>query len=363
MFVTALALLAHRRPAKNFSAAMSQPALDQRVHAASVAMTLHRAPISALAALATAVLVSLTLDASPGSNSAFCCLALLALGLARYGLLVLVRASSAPFLIATFLLGVLWGLWGGSAPLAAMMHAQPLLPALIFAALVAEALATLTPIRGAAAAFIVPLAVSLASSVIFGESGNMLAGVAGLSCAGLLLLAAQFAQRATEHSLRWRFSSEDLAKDLAHARATAERTDCELKREIVEHVKAEARLDDNLHWVDLLRGHARVACVECKPDSTIIGWNAGAANIFGYSPGEAIGRDGMSLLFPETRRAALRKLLQRVIRQPDARSAKLSATRKDGKVIVCDCYARPRRDPLGRVTSLALVAVARRDPS
>jgi PAS domain S-box-containing protein len=337
--------------------------IDRRVFAEQIALALRFAPVGALSACAIAAIAWLSVRPLISTELiAGWFLGLLGLAATRYLLLRSLQAAgpisnTTPFTVATFFLGLLWGLCATLSLTPDALQDQ-LLPLLMIAALAAKGAATLVPVRRAPAAFVLPLVLPFAAHMLLlGERAYAIAAVGALVYAALLLLAARGIHRAIEQNLRLRFVNQELAQSLERAQRASRQTDHEIKREIIERVKAEAQVQEDEAWLTLLHEQAPIACIEWTPEFTVTGWNSGATKLFGYSAAEVMGQDGLGLLVPHEARGHARLFLNRLMRGEGSQQARLKTYAKSGGSVVCDWYTTPLRDSVGRVTRIASLAL------
>lgn len=90
-------------------------------------------------------------------------------------------------------------------------------------------------------------------------------------------------------------------------------------------------------------------------DGTIVSWNAGAEELFGYSAAEAVGRS-MLILFPPDRTAEEPQILARITRGERVENLETERVRKDGRRIAVSITTSPLRDPSGRIVGASKIA-------
>jgi PAS domain S-box-containing protein len=91
-----------------------------------------------------------------------------------------------------------------------------------------------------------------------------------------------------------------------------------------------------------------------SPEGTILTWNRGAANLSGYSSGEAIGRH-VSMLSPYTHHAQLAAIMERVIQGEIISQFEAIGVRKDGTLLDTSITSSPITDSSGRVSAVSVV--------
>lgn len=109
---------------------------------------------------------------------------------------------------------------------------------------------------------------------------------------------------------------------------------------------------------------ARLAAIVENADDAIVGktvegvvtdWNPGAERLFGFSPGEVIGRPAEDLVVPAHLRAQERDVLLRISHGDAVAPFATLRTRKDGTVFPVLVTASPIRTPNGAVAGVATV--------
>ncbi len=97
------------------------------------------------------------------------------------------------------------------------------------------------------------------------------------------------------------------------------------------------------------------AVVSKDLDGTILSWNAGAERIFGYAPGEAVGKP-ISLIIPPDRLAEEYEILGRIRRGERVEHFETVRVAKDGRRVDVSLTVSPVRDAEGRVVGASKVA-------
>ncbi len=97
------------------------------------------------------------------------------------------------------------------------------------------------------------------------------------------------------------------------------------------------------------------AIVSKTLDGVIRSWNAGAERLFGYPPGEAVGRP-ITLVIPPDRLGEERDILARLVRGERIDHFETVRVTKDGRPIDVSITVSPLRDAAGRVVGASKVA-------
>jgi PAS domain S-box-containing protein len=125
-----------------------------------------------------------------------------------------------------------------------------------------------------------------------------------------------------------------------------------------------ARTDDNAIDPDAREAQRRFAAVVASsvdailtksPQGIITTWNAAAEALYGYRPGEAIGRP-ISILVPPSRRGEERQILRRVMGGEGIAHYETERLRKDGRQIIVSLSVSPVRDEEGVIVEAAVIA-------
>jgi PAS domain S-box-containing protein len=90
-------------------------------------------------------------------------------------------------------------------------------------------------------------------------------------------------------------------------------------------------------------------------NGTILSWNAGAERLFGYTPGEAVGRS-ITLIIPPDRLDEERDILERIRRGQRIEHFETVRARKDGRLIDISLTVSPIRNGEGRVVGASKIA-------
>ncbi|MBS0338264.1 MAG: PAS domain S-box protein, partial [Proteobacteria bacterium] len=97
------------------------------------------------------------------------------------------------------------------------------------------------------------------------------------------------------------------------------------------------------------------AIVGKKLDGTITSWNPGAARLFGYSAGEAIGRN-VRMLIPEDRKEEETLIVDRLLRGERVQNFESRRLRSDGTLIDVSLTISPIRDAAGKIVGASKIA-------
>ncbi|MDB9512632.1 PAS domain S-box protein [Kamptonema animale CS-326] len=93
--------------------------------------------------------------------------------------------------------------------------------------------------------------------------------------------------------------------------------------------------------------------IEWKVNFEVSEWNPGAEQIFGYSREEALGRNGIELLIPNTDLSYINQLWADLSTNRGGRRSTNENVRKDGKIILCEWYNTTLIDDDGNVVGVA----------
>lgn len=100
---------------------------------------------------------------------------------------------------------------------------------------------------------------------------------------------------------------------------------------------------------------ARVAIIGKTLDGTILTWNRGAREMYGYEAHEVVGRS-ISILAPPERPDEIPLILERLARGEVVDSFETERVRKDGHRVLVDLTVSPVRDALGRIVGASAIA-------
>jgi PAS domain S-box-containing protein len=99
-----------------------------------------------------------------------------------------------------------------------------------------------------------------------------------------------------------------------------------------------------------------LAAMEWNLDLELTEWNPAAETIFGYRRAEAIGKNALDLVVPDSARAYVAALLSDLVARGEGRSSTNENITKDGRIIVCEWYNTPLIDQNGAVIGVAALA-------
>jgi PAS domain S-box-containing protein/diguanylate cyclase (GGDEF)-like protein len=119
-------------------------------------------------------------------------------------------------------------------------------------------------------------------------------------------------------------------------------------RDITERQRVEEALHASTTLVKSIVESSQDAIIGKTLDGTIISWNAGAEELFGYSAAEAVGRP-LLMLFPPERIAEEADILARISRGERVEHLDTERIRKDGRRIVVSVTTSPLRDSSGKI--------------
>jgi two-component system, cell cycle sensor histidine kinase and response regulator CckA len=90
-------------------------------------------------------------------------------------------------------------------------------------------------------------------------------------------------------------------------------------------------------------------------DGTVVSWNKGAEQLYGYTAKEMIGRS-ISVLIPRYRPQELPEILEKIARGDHVQGLETVRVRKDGQPIEVSLTISPIKDPGGRIVGASTVA-------
>lgn len=115
------------------------------------------------------------------------------------------------------------------------------------------------------------------------------------------------------------------------------------------------RAYDALHKLSSIVQYSDDAIISESLDGTILSWNAGAASMYGYTAGEAVGRP-ITMLVPHDRSEEPFELLGRIRRGERVEHYDTVRRKKDGTCIEVSATISPIRDMAGNITGASLIA-------
>jgi PAS domain S-box-containing protein len=127
-----------------------------------------------------------------------------------------------------------------------------------------------------------------------------------------------------------------------------------LLRDVTERREAERRLRESEQRLRLLVQGAPLAVVSWNLDFTIAGWNPGAARIFGYTEGEAVGQHAR-LIIPESARDTMDVAWRDLLANRGGYRTTTQSPKKSGELVYCDWYNAPLVDTSGKVIGVASI--------
>ena len=89
-------------------------------------------------------------------------------------------------------------------------------------------------------------------------------------------------------------------------------------------------------------------------DGTILSWNAGAVNLYGYSEEEAVGRN-VRLIVPDDKRDELEEIFRRIRRAESIRTLETRRIAKDGTILDVSLSISPMFDKSGNLAGAAAI--------
>ena len=126
-----------------------------------------------------------------------------------------------------------------------------------------------------------------------------------------------------------------------------------LNIDMTERVSAENALRRSERRFALHVRQTPLAVIEWDMEFRVKAWNPAAEAMFGYSAGEAIGRDAVSLIVPEEVRTQVMDVWRAIVAHSGGtRSTNKNITKK-GRIILCEWYDTPLVDDNGQVIGVA----------
>ncbi|HMH45906.1 MAG TPA: PAS domain S-box protein, partial [Pyrinomonadaceae bacterium] len=123
-------------------------------------------------------------------------------------------------------------------------------------------------------------------------------------------------------------------------------------KDITELKLAAEKIRQSEHKLSLHIQQTPLAVIEWNLDAEIVEWNPAAEAIFGYRKNEAIGRQIVGLLMPESGREQAELEWSDLLSRKVGRHVTYKNLTKDGRTIICEWYNTPL-DSEGRVIGVA----------
>lgn len=123
----------------------------------------------------------------------------------------------------------------------------------------------------------------------------------------------------------------------------------------LQRIEADRKHRDSEGRLAAIVEHSSDAILSIDLDGTILSWNQGAELLYGYPPGEAVGRP-VSMLIPEKREDEEPEILARIGRSQTVQHYETVRRRKDGTLVDVSLTVSPLKDPAGRVVGASKVA-------
>lgn len=136
-----------------------------------------------------------------------------------------------------------------------------------------------------------------------------------------------------------------------------------LLKDIERRIQTEADLADSEARLSLHLQNTPLAAISWDRDFHCTQWNKAAANIFGYSAAEALGRRADELIVPPWISLDLEALFKSLLEQTGGTRSQNENITKEGRVIVCEWYNTPITNTMGEtigVVSLCEDVTAKR---
>lgn len=96
-----------------------------------------------------------------------------------------------------------------------------------------------------------------------------------------------------------------------------------------------------------------VGVIEWDTELNVVRWNPSAEKIFGYKKDDAIGKNGMDLIVPDSTRNVVTQIWQQLIQAKGGTRSTNENIRRDGKIILCDWYNTPLVNEEGCVIGIS----------
>ncbi len=197
---------------------------------------------------------------------------------------------------------------------------------------------------------LVPFAVSLGFS---GDRPQMFLSGALLLLAGVLPYVHEKLHKALVDSLAARQDKAALASELEVERTRLQQANDALAEEMVGRLKAQ---QGELIAAQKLRMHVErtpLAVVEWDREHRVTAWNPAAEAIFGFPPGEALGKRAPEFIVAPGSAEAVESMWLELAETRDGTKVSLENITRSGRTIQCEWYNTPLVDPGGRIVGFA----------
>ena len=105
--------------------------------------------------------------------------------------------------------------------------------------------------------------------------------------------------------------------------------------------------------LSLLIQQSPLGVIEWNTDFTVASWNPAAEKIFGYTREEALGRNKVDLIVPETFKPHVKKIWQDLVEQKGGTHSINDNVTKDRRIIICEWFNAPLVNAEGSATGVA----------
>ncbi|MBD0303257.1 MAG: PAS domain S-box protein, partial [Tolypothrix sp. T3-bin4] len=115
----------------------------------------------------------------------------------------------------------------------------------------------------------------------------------------------------------------------------------------------EHQQQESAQRLSLLVKQTPLAVIEWTTDFEVVDWNPAAEKIFGYGKHEALGRDGVELIVPESEREQVNLVWRQLLQQQGGTRSTNENVTKEGHKIYCEWYNTPLVNAKGEVIGVA----------
>jgi diguanylate cyclase (GGDEF)-like protein/PAS domain S-box-containing protein len=122
----------------------------------------------------------------------------------------------------------------------------------------------------------------------------------------------------------------------------------------VRDISERRRAEEKLIQLAAIVESSTDAIISTDLEGQIVSWNAGAQGVYGYTPGEAIGRN-VSMLFPDDRSDELAGILERLQRGESIENFETVRVRKDGVRVDMALNISPITNSEGQIASASSI--------
>jgi PAS domain S-box-containing protein len=124
---------------------------------------------------------------------------------------------------------------------------------------------------------------------------------------------------------------------------------------IVQDITERKRAEEDTKTLASIVESSQDAIITISLDGNITNWNKGAAQIYGYSAEEVLGKH-ISILAPDNLKGEIKRLIDRIKHKIMIKNYEITKLKKDGTLINVSLTLSPIFDASGRLTAVSVIA-------